>query len=219
MESMLICMPCYGGLVSDKTSVSLFNLAKLLVKENVDHAILASGNESSITLGRSKMANFFVNNTKFEYLFFLDSDVGFDPNDVLKLLRHKKDLVSGAYPMKTLPLAWNFTLKEPPERQGDLVKINSIGIGFTMIHRSVFKKISNTYGKELKYIPTDRAIGHNMTQAEKENSYHYFAEIRDGYSYLPEDMSFFFRAKSCGIPAWMDVSINLCHVGSHVYQE
>jgi hypothetical protein len=118
------------------------NLGKLFVRNNIDHGILTMSNESLISRGRSRIANFFINNTEFEYLFFLDSDVGFDPADVLKLLNHNKELVTGAYPMKTVPLRWNFTLTEPKQIDGSLVAIERIGIGFSLIHRSVFQKIA-----------------------------------------------------------------------------
>ena len=38
-------------------------------------------------------------------------------------------------------------------------------------------------------------------------------------SYLPEDFSFFERARNVGYDAWLDTTIRLAHVGSHVYQE
>lgn len=217
--SVLICVPCYGGNVSDKTTVSLFNLGKMLVRNEIAHGILTTANESLISKGRSKMANFFINNTDFEYLFFLDADVGFDPNDILKLLEHKKQIVCGAYPMKTIPLKWNFTLTEPTKRDGNLVTIDKIGIGFSLIHRSVFNKMIEVYGKELQYVPDYDSIGHETTEKEMNNSYHFFSELKENNVYLPEDLSFFTRAKHCGFQSWMDVSINLCHVGSHVFQE
>jgi hypothetical protein len=217
--SILIGMPCYGGVVSDKTTNSLFNLGKLFVRNNIDHGILTMSNESLISRGRSRIANFFINNTEFEYLFFLDSDVGFEPADVLKLLNHNKELVTGAYPMKTVPLRWNFTLTEPKQIDGSLVAIERIGIGFSLIHRSVFQKIAKKYGEELKYYPTNESTTHNPTNNELVNSYHFFHEMKIDNIYLPEDLSFFTRAKSVGIQSWMDTSINLCHVGSHVFKE
>ena len=216
--SILIGMPCYGGVVSDKTTNSLFNLAKLFVRNGVDHGILTMANESLISRGRSRIANFFVNNTQFEYLFFLDSDVGFDANDVLKLLSYQKEMVCGAYPMKTVPLKWNFTVSEPHQMQGTLVAIDRIGIGFSLIHRSVFERLAQAH-PELKYFPTNESTTQNPTAAEQNNSYHFFHEMRQGDIYLPEDLSFFTRARAIGVQAWMDTSINLCHVGSHVFQE
>jgi hypothetical protein len=217
--SLLICTPCYGGNVSDKTTVSLFNLGKLLARNNVPHGLLTTANESLISKGRSKMANFFINNTEYEYLFFLDSDVGFDPADVLKLMSHNKELVCGAYPMKTIPLRWNFTLTNPEMREGDLIAIERIGIGFSLIHRSVFEKITQKYGKELRYIPEGYSIGHITTEEEKKNSFHFFSELKEKDVFLPEDLSFFTRAIHCCIQPWLDTSINLCHVGSHVFME
>jgi hypothetical protein len=216
--SILIGLPCYGGVVSDKTTNALFKLGKQFVRNNIDHGILTLANESLISRGRSRIANFFINNTQFEYLFFLDSDVGFEADDVLKLLNYNKEMVCGAYPMKTVPLKWNFTITEPKQREGDLVAIDKIGIGFSLIHRDVFIRIAKQY-PELKYIPTNESTTHNPTEQEYDNSYHYFHEMRHGNIYLPEDLSFFTRARSVGMQAWMDTSINLCHVGSHVFQE
>ena len=216
--SILIGLPCYGGVVSDKTTNALFKLGKQFVRNNIDHGILTLANESLISRGRSRIANFFINNTDFEYLFFLDSDVGFEADDVLKLLNYNKEMVCGAYPMKTVPLKWNFTLTQPQQREGDLVAIDKIGIGFSLIHRNVFIRIAKQY-PELKYIPTNESTTHNPTEQEFNNSYHYFHEMRQGDIYLPEDLSFFTRARTVGMQAWMDTSINLCHVGSHVFQE
>lgn len=217
--SILIGLPCYGGVVSDKTTNSLFNLGKLFVRNGVDHGIMTLSNESLISRGRSRIVNFFINNTEFEYLFFLDSDIGFDPADVLKLLAHEKEIVCGAYPMKTVPLQWNFTLSEPKQTSGSLVAIERIGIGFSLIHRSVFERIVQRYGSELKYTPTNESTTINPTVAEHANSYHFFHEMKTGDIYLPEDLSFFTRARSVGVQPWLDTSINLCHVGSHVFRE
>ena len=75
--SVLIALPCYGGLVSDKTAKGLFNLGKDLRSNNIDHGLITLANESLITKGRSRIANFFMNNTQYEYVMFIDADVGF----------------------------------------------------------------------------------------------------------------------------------------------
>lgn len=215
----MIAMPCYGGNVSDKTVNGLFKLGKEFVRKGVSHGLLTSANESLISKGRSKMANFFLNNTEHEYLLFLDADVGFEPEDVMKLLSHGKEIVCGAYPMKSIPLTWNYTISQPFRKEGNLVAIDKIGIGFALIHRSVFESIKQKFGEELKYIPSGLTIGPQTTEAEMRNSYHYFSEYKKNGSFLAEDLSFFTRAMECGYQPWMDVSIKLCHVGSHVFQE
>ena len=88
--SVLIALPCYGGLVSDKTAKGLFNLGKDLRSNNIDHGLITLANESLITKGRSRIANFFMNNTQYEYVMFIDADVGFTSEDVLKLFNFLK---------------------------------------------------------------------------------------------------------------------------------
>lgn len=217
--SLMIAIPCYGGIVSDKTAKGLFNLGKELRTAGIDHGLLTMANESLITQGRSKMANFFMNNTEYERILFIDSDIGFMPEDVFNLLKHDKDIVCGAYPMKGIPLRYNYNIAKPEVVESELVKIENIGFGFAMIKRKVFDDIHKKYSEELKYHPATDNSNYPPTEKEYHNSYHYFLELKKDMSYLPEDFSFFERARSVGYTAWLNTNIRLAHVGSHVYQE
>jgi len=202
--------------VNEKTTTSLFNLGKLLVRNNVEHGIMTVANESLITHGRSRIANFFVNNTEFEYLFCLDADVAFQPEDMLKLYSYQKPIVSASYPMKTLPIRHCYELYNPVKLCGNLVKIGGIGMGFVLIHRNVFEKLNKHYS-ELKYFPGLNNSNYPITEKEYHNSYHYFAEMNKEGKYLGEDMSFFHRVSDISYDVWMDTSIELQHIGSHVF--
>lgn len=219
MCSVLIAMPCYGGMVSDKTAKGLFNLGKELRTAGVDHGLLTMANESLVTKARSRLSNFFINNTEYEYILFIDADIGFTPEDVFKLIMSNKDIVCGAYPMKGIPLRYNYNVSQPEVREGDLVKIENIGFGFALIHRRVFESVANKYKEELKYYPATNNSSYPPTEKEYHNSYHYFLELKKDMAYLPEDFSFFERASSVGYQVWLDTSIKLSHVGSHVYCE
>ena len=213
--SILIAMPCYGGLVSDKTAKGLFNLGKNLRSAGVDHGLLTISNESLVTRARSRIANFFMNNTEYERILFIDADIGFQSEDVFNLLKYDKDIVCGAYPMKGIPLQYNYTFSEPREEEGELIKIETIGFGFCLIKRKVFESIQQKHSEELKYYPANNSST-PPTEKEYHNSYHYFLEIRKDMSFLPEDFSFFERAKSVGHSSWLNSSIRLEHVGSQV---
>jgi hypothetical protein len=217
--SLLIAMPCYGGLVSDKTAKGLFNLGKDLRTNQIDHGLLTMANESLVTKARSRIANFFMNNTEYDYILFIDADVGFTSEDVFKLLNSNKDMVCGAYPMKGIPIRYNYNISNPEVKEGNLIKIDNIGFGFALIHRKVFTSIIERYGEELKYYPPTDNSSIPPTEKEYHNSYHYFLELKKDMAYLPEDFSFFERAKSVGYETWLNSSIRLSHVGSHVYQE
>ena len=214
--SIIISLPCYGVLVNEKTTTSLFNLGKLLVRNQIEHGIITVANESLITHGRSRISNFFMNNTEFEYLFCLDADVAFQPEDMLKLYSYQKAIVSASYPMKTLPIRHCYELYNPVKLCGNLVKIGGIGMGFVLIHRSVFEKLNKHYS-ELKYFPGLNNSNYPITEGEYHNSYHYFAEMNKEGKYFGEDMSFFHRVSDIGYDVWMDTSIELQHIGSHVF--
>lgn len=217
--SILIAMPCYGGIVSDKTAKGLFNLGKELRTSEIDHGLLTISNESLVTRARSRIANFFINNTEYDKILFIDSDIGFTPQDVFELIKYDKDIICGAYPMKGIPLRYNYNICNPEISDGNLVKIENIGFGFVMIKRKVFMDISKKYGQELKYYPPRNNSSCPPTEEEYNNSYHYFLELKKDMCYLPEDFSFFERAKSVGYDSWLNTNIRLSHVGSHVYEE
>ena len=213
----MIGLPCAGGIVSEKTTLGLFNLGKKLVRNNIDHGLLTLTNSSLITQARSKVANFFINNTEHEYLFFLDSDIGFNPDDVLKLMSHQIPIVSGAYPMKIIPERYCVDVVQPEERHGDLLKINGNGMGFVLIHRQVFLDIAKHY-PNLKYIPSNYHSDTPHSPEEMNNSFHFFAEHQSENGFMSEDKSFFHRAKQVGYNIFLDTSIRLNHTGYHIYQ-
>ncbi len=216
MNGLCIALPAHGGIVSEKTTLGLFNLGKLLVRNNIDHGLLTITNSSLITQCRSKCANFFINNTQFDYIFFLDSDIGFNSESVLKLLKHNVPMVSATYPMKIYPTRYPVNIIQPEERRGDLVKISGDGMGFVMIHRKVFQDIAKRY-PGLRYIPCDKSSDTPCTEAEKANSFHYFGEMKSEVGFMSEDKSFFRRAQNVGYDMWMDTTIKLTHTGYHIY--
>lgn len=215
--SLMIGLPCAGGIVSEKTTLGLFNLGKALVRNNIHHGLLTLTNSSLITQARSKIANFFINNTEHEYLFFLDSDIGFNPDDVLKLMTHQIPIVSGAYPMKIIPERYCVDVIQPEERHGDLLKINGNGMGFVLIHRQVFLDIAKHY-PNLKYVPSNYHSDTPHSPEEMNNSFHFFAEQQSENGFMSEDKSFFHRAKQVGYNIFLDTSIRLNHTGYHIYQ-
>ena len=136
---------------------------------------------------------------------------------MLKLLSHNEPIVSGTYPMKTIPIRYCVEI-EPEERKGDLLKVGGNGMGFVMIHRNVFTDIARKF-PDLKYIPSTQDSNYLPTEAEMDNSYHFFMEEKIDDSFASEDKSFFYRARMAGYTHWLDTTIKLQHVGSHVFAE
>lgn len=212
-NSVLIAIPCYGGQIQDTTSHALYKFAKHCPEE-IRHELLLISNESLISTGRSNIANMFVNDTDFDYLMCIDSDIGFEYRHIIQLMHHQQKFVTGAYSMKTLPPDYNFQVHPNMEVTGNnLIRVSHIGTGFQLVHRSVFTDIALHF-PELKYNPETKH--RKISEKNKNNSYHYYQTIIDS-NIVPEDISFCRRYNEIGGKIWLDASIKLTHAGNHIF--
>src|SRR6056300_1088444 len=108
-RNILVATPMYGGQCSGYYTKSTAELSKLSTQYGVNVDFYYLFNESLITRARNYCVDEFLRNDHFTHLMFIDSDIGFDPNDVLALAAiadpdSDKDIVCGPYPKKTI--AW-----------------------------------------------------------------------------------------------------------------
>src|SRR3989338_6269245 len=108
-------------------------------------------------------------NENYDYFLSLEQDV-IPPNDVIeKLLRHKKDIVSGVYfgqytrgnQKRLLPMLWVAKKDDPTKiryvplalnyvNSGDFFKVDLSGLGCILISRKVLENINFKYNSGLK---------------------------------------------------------------------
>ena len=105
-KRVMIATPCYGGQVSVYYFKSYVDLIARLTACGVDYVLSVISNESLITRARNTIASNFLeykdDKGKLDYLLFIDADIQFHPDAVLRLLLHNKDIVTAAYPMKVI---------------------------------------------------------------------------------------------------------------------
>lgn len=221
--SVLVAVPCYTG-IADTTGIGLFNLGKYFQANGIKNDLLTVSNSSLISKCRSRIANIFLHATSFEYLLFIDSDIGFKAEDVQKLFELKVDFATAPYPLKSLTPRYNF---EPTYKDGRLIanaaktaiQVEHIGTGFMLIHRSVFERVARQF-PELLFYPTQLSSSRTFTDAELKGSTHFFETYIDPISreQLSEDIAFCRRARSIGIEIWMHLSTSLTHSGHHQFR-
>lgn len=218
MISILLALPCYGGIMAARTAVSLVNLCKEFQNIGIPHEILIVSNQSLIPKGRSDIANYFVNATNFSHLMWIDSDIVFQPEDVFKLMELQVPHAMATYRHKVQHPKYSFTLQTDNEKivwnenKTACKVLKNVG-GFSLIHRDVFEKVKQS-GQAKKYIPwTD---SRTLVQAEIENSYHYYdIEIsKEDGSILPEDFAFHEKCINAGMDLWLRTDIQLIHNGN-----
>jgi hypothetical protein len=139
---------------------------------------------------------------QWEYLFFLDDDVGCPPDTIIKLLRHKLPIVSGVYYRRNLPLA-PVMLKNSPNGpqwiteypQNSLVEVDFVGAGCLLIQRQVLESLP----------PLSNRCGWFQWQCDRTD-----LPMLEKTS---EDFTFMTHARNHGYKIMVDTSIQCLHIG------
>jgi hypothetical protein len=99
--NLFIATPMYGGNCMEPYFRSSLQLLTFFNKHQLKLAYGTIANESLISRARNILVSYFLN-SKCSHLLFIDGDLEFKVEDVLKLYAHDKDIVVGAYPKKGL---------------------------------------------------------------------------------------------------------------------
>lgn len=105
-RKVFVASPMYGGMCSGMYTKSSVDLAALARAYELDYRFFYLYNESLITRARNYLADEFIR-SDCTHMMFIDSDIGFDPNDVIALAaladpNSGKDIICGPYPKKCI---------------------------------------------------------------------------------------------------------------------
>lgn len=125
-KHIFIATPCYGGQIGEPYFRSMMRLAILCNKYEIPYTVSTLANESLITRGRNTLVSFFMENPQATHLFFIDADIEFNPEDLLRMVAYDKPVVVGAYPKKAVN--WNSIIsaaRNNPEETADTIEGHS----------------------------------------------------------------------------------------------
>ena len=186
--SVYIAMPCYDS-VKINTMLSVIKLVQQLGKSGIEVGINTM-KSPLIHQARNYLTSVFLT-TKYQYLLFIDSDVEFEPESVMRMLVAKKDIVCTPYRVKAEQLdkhIYTVEFKDPkniPFLPGGLVEIEAGPTGLMLIDRVVFERIITNH--------PDLKIKNKATPtADKSHKFYYnFFDFgfKDNYA-MGEDISF-----------------------------
>ena len=101
MVKIFIGTPCYGGLITTEYFKSCMQLVALAATNKIELQFGTIGNESLITRARNTLVQLFMDGD-YTHLLFIDADLAFNPDSVMRMLDYDKDVVTGIYPRKTI---------------------------------------------------------------------------------------------------------------------
>lgn len=167
---------------------------------------------ANIDLARNQLASDALLDG-FEETLWVDSDVGFNADDVELLRRHMQPVTSGIYAKKGPQQAASYFL--PGTKQvvfgegGGLIEILYAATGFLHVRREVYLAMQ----RQLKLPVCNEIFGSPMVtyfQPSVQTS-------EDGMWYFIDDYAFCQRARACGYPIKADTRIRLWHYGNFGY--
>ena len=93
----MVATSCYGGMVGEPYLKAMTGLSTPFKHYGLNFTLATLKNESLVTRARNTFMAMFLQNPSYTHLLFIDADIGFIPQDVVKLLHRDKDIVTGAY--------------------------------------------------------------------------------------------------------------------------
>lgn len=186
--------------------------AGLRTLERRGYQVRRVGGYAAIDQARNQMATDALLDG-FEETLWIDSDIGFNPDDVETLRRHALPIVCGIYPRKGVRKLACHVLPGTPRiafgKDGGLAEILYAPGGFLLVRREVYLAIQ----RKLDLPVCNERFGRPTIP--------YFRPMvrptDEGPWYLAEDFAFCDRARRSGFKVWADTRIRLWHVGTYHY--
>ena len=245
-NKLFVATPMYGGMAHGLYIKSSLDLQTTFSKYGVETKFSFLFNESLITRARNYLVDEFLR-SGFTHLLFIDSDIHFNPQDVLALMALDKDVIGGPYPKKSINwgnialAARNHADLDPKELENlvgeyvfnvvkgtsqfqvtDPLEVLEIGTGFMMVKREVFERMEKAY-PNIRYKPD------HVGQANFDGSRYihaYFDTVIDSEGsitgggserYLSEDYMFCQMWRKIGGKVFLCPWMKTQHIGTYAF--
>jgi len=229
MPTLFLSTPCYGGVCLQAYTESVLKLQRLCAAQGVHLMLDTTENESLVHRARNLSVARFMQKSQADFFLFIDADVRFEPESVMRLLQSGHDVSCAVYPKKVVmwdqaeqavkggdtrdlgklssSLVMNFKYQNTQVING-FAEVLDGPTGFLMIKRDVFTRMFEKY-PELNCI--------NDHQNKDLDSYCAVFDCMidpDSKRYLSEDYAFCRRWQQMGGQIFADVQTTLGHVGN-----
>ena len=207
-----ICMPCYGGMLTESTFMSYIKWSNAARQLGIDWTMETMTNESLISRARNTLTAKFLHNKDSTHLMFIDADIGWEPWHLMVLLDRQVDVIGGLYPMKSLPVKWCVNGFDGAEEGANgLQEVTKTGTGFLLIKRDVFENLDAH--PAVKPFINDIGLPVELNPHMKT----YFDTAVRENRYYSEDWTFCENWRDLGGKVWVDKRVLLKHTGTYVF--
>jgi hypothetical protein len=247
-KSLFVATPMYGGMNHGLYMKACLDLQSSCIQYGIQVKFSFLFNESLITRARNYLVDEFLDRSECTHMLFIDSDVHFQPQDVIAMLALDRDVIGGPYPKKAIK--WSSVkkgvVKNPDIAPQDLEKLAGdfvfnpvqgtsqfsvteplevleIGTGFMMIKREVFSKMEKAY-PEIKYKPDHVGQAHFDGTRYIHAYFDTVIDTKDSITgggsdrYLSEDYMFCQMWRKIGGKIFLCPWMRTAHIGTYHFQ-
>ena len=228
---LVIGTPMYGGMCTSEYAQSLLNLSESANKSGVKLTTIFLGNESLIQRGRNTIAHHFMNLPDATHLLFIDADIKFRVEDIVKMIQADKSLIIGPVALKGYN--WDeirqaaINGEDDIGRTGGVFNINHLpgidmvnenepfeiehgGNAFMMIRRDVFETLK-------PHTPIYTNGGRSLPDGVEIFDYFRVEINKDTNHLLSEDYFLCHSYRQVGGKVWCAPWVETGHFGSHLF--
>jgi hypothetical protein len=231
---VFIATPMYGGMCTGHYCSSLVMALFALSQRGIQASYQFLYNESLISRARNTLTSFFLD-SEATHLMFIDADINFRPEDLIRMIDADLDILCGVYPKKGIN--WNTVGQAArsgvPDGQlqhfaGQFVlnlagnadevaadkdvplEIWNGGTGFMLIRREVFERLEHAVPEY-----SDEELAN--VRGGKVREFFSVSVDPETRQLLSEDYFFCKLARSHGIKVHAALWAHLDHVGTYVF--
>lgn len=200
MRKVLIGTPSYDGRIDVWFANSLVATVKEAEKRGIFvHAIYTSY-DSLVQRARNSLVKLALEGG-YDDLFFIDSDIEWDPEWFFRLLDRPEPIVGGALVKKSDNEGYTVKITDKQLKYSadkKLLEVDGVGTGFMKVNRFAFEKLWNDASPYKSEGETHRMV--------------FDIQVQDG-ELISEDYIMCNKWKDLGYKVWLDPTITCNHIG------
>lgn len=214
-RSIILASPCMDGKYDRSYVRSFYGTLKGLEELGAKIDFVDLPGCSDLPMARAKLFSYFLKSSHTD-MFLADTDMGWDPKDVIRLALLNRDFIAGMGPKKKLPLEFCFNNQNDDgtqcpitfEAETGVMDVTEVGMAFVMINKNCASRMADYYNNEC-----------GVDQPDGDTIYYVFDPIRLSRTRrLAEDYAFCHRWRKIGGKVQVLPDITLAHTGTQVWQ-
>jgi hypothetical protein len=198
---IMAATPTYTGQVCVPFLQSFVASWGHLMVNGVEMELTVANHFTIIQFARNFLVWKFLHDPTCTHLLWIDSDLGWSPDAILRMVNRKKDVIAGVYPVKQRNGWFPYMQAGPPTEEG-IQLAERVPTGFMLCSRDVVEAVAQS------------VLWHDLEhQGQKYSVPNVFDFVHEGKDLWGEDFVFCKRARGLGFEVWVETDVHFQHIG------